>query len=81
MMRKRRRRVFGLLIIPFAALVWCVGWSLCWVGDVKEKLKPKLPSQMEKLTLAAILPHPKLKLRSPGYVAKTQEKIGSTNQT
>ena len=74
-MRKRRRGIFRLLIIPFVVLVWFIGWSLYWVGEAKEKLKPKLPNRVDKLTLAVLLPRLKLKLRNPNYAAEAPEKI------
>jgi hypothetical protein len=33
-------------------------------------------NQIEKLTLATLLPHPKLKLRNRDYSAEAPEKIG-----
>jgi hypothetical protein len=72
---KRRNRIFGLLMIPFAIVVWCVGWGLSWIGEAKVKLKLKLASQTEKLTIAGLLPQPKLKLRNRCYKAEASEKI------
>ena len=66
-----------MLMIPFSVLLWCVGWSLYWIGEAKDKLKPKSPDQMEKLALATLLPYPKLKLGNRGYAAEAPEKIGS----
>lgn len=50
---RKRRRVFGLLIAPFAVLVWLIGWSLYCVGEAKEYLKPKRSNRGEKLALEA----------------------------
>jgi hypothetical protein len=65
-------------MMPFAVLAWCVGWSLYWVGEAKEKLKPKLSNQIEKLAIATLLPHPKLKLTNRDYSIEAPRKIGSS---
>ena len=75
MMRKSRRRLFGLLITPVAVLVWCIGWSFLWIGETKEKLKPKLVAPKGNLTFSVLLPEPKLKTRTQGYAAEAPEKI------
>jgi len=59
---------------PFAALLWCVGWSLYWVGQAEEKLKQRLSNQTEKSTFSALFPHPKLKIRNRGYAGEAPEK-------
>jgi hypothetical protein len=74
-MGKRRRRPLGLLMVPIGALVWCIGWSLLWIGETKEKLKPKLAKQKGNLTFSALLPEPKLKLRNRGLIAEAPETI------
>lgn len=71
--QKRRIRFFRVLMIPVGVLVAFIGWSLCWVGQAEEKLKPKLHNQTEKLTFAVLLPHPKLSIRNHGYATETPE--------
>lgn len=62
-------------MIPFGVFVWCIGWSLLWIGEASAKLKPQLAQQTGKLNFAALLSHPKLKIRNPNYIAETTEKI------
>jgi hypothetical protein len=59
---------------PIAVLVWCIGWSLLWIGETKEKLKPRLVKPKGNLTFSVLLPEPKLKLRNQGYMLKRQKK-------
>ena len=75
MLPKRRRRALGLLMIPFALLIWCVGWNLFWIGEAKQKLRPRSVNQTAKLSLAVLLPQPKLKLRNRECMVKAPEKI------
>jgi len=73
-MHKRRRRLFGLLMIPIGVLVWCIGWSLLWIGETKEKLRPKLVEQKGNLTFSVLLPEAKLNLRNRGHTADAPKK-------
>jgi hypothetical protein len=72
---KRRRRPLGFLMIPIGVLVWCIGWSLLWIGETMEKLKPKLVKPRGNLTFSVLLPEPKLKLRNRGCTTEAPEKI------
>jgi len=45
-----------LLAMPFAVVIWCIGWSLYWIGDRKKKLKPDLSNLKENVTLTVLLP-------------------------
>lgn len=72
---KRRRRPLGLLMIPIEVLVWCIGWSLLWIGETMEKLKPKLVKHRGNLTFSVLLPEPKSKLRIRGRSTEAPEKI------
>jgi hypothetical protein len=62
-------------MVPIGILVWCVGWSFLWIGEAKEKLRPKLAEQKGNLRFSALLPEPKLKLRNRGYTTEAPEKI------
>ena len=73
-MHKRRRRLLGLLLLPIGLLAWCIGWSLLWIGETKEKLKPRLAEHRGNLMFSVRLPEPKLKLRNRAYTAKAPEK-------
>ena len=37
----RRNRVVSFLLMPIAVFLWCIGWSLYWIGVKKETTKPK----------------------------------------
>jgi hypothetical protein len=76
-MYKRRRRLFGLLMVPIGVLAWCIGWSLLWIGETKEKLRPMLVQQKGNLTFSALLPEPKLKLRNQGCTAEAPKNPSS----
>jgi len=73
-MRKRRRRLLGLLMIPIGLFAWCIGWSLFWMGKTKKKLKPLQAEHGGNLTFSVLLPEPKLELRNRGYTAEASEK-------
>jgi len=72
---KRRRGLFGLLMVPVGVLVWCIGWSILWIGEAKEKLRLKVVKENGNPTFSVLLPEPKLKLRNLGYTAEAAEKI------
>jgi flagellar basal body-associated protein FliL len=57
---RKSRRVFVILAMPIVVILWCIGWSLYWIGAKKEKAKPKLANQTENLTLAVLLPEEKI---------------------
>jgi hypothetical protein len=46
--------------MPIAVLLWCIGWSLYWIGPKRETTipKPKLPVQKE---LTIFVPTPEQK--------------------
>ena len=43
-LRPKRRRILALLAMPFAVLIWCMGWGLFWVSEDRRKIKPKVDS-------------------------------------
>jgi hypothetical protein len=52
----RRNKVASLVAMPIAALVWCIGWGLYFVGSKKQttKLKPKLAIHKELVMFVPI---------------------------
>jgi len=44
-----------------AVFIWCLGWSLYWIGKRKEKLKPDLANLKENIALTVLLPERRLK--------------------
>jgi hypothetical protein len=56
----KRNRAASFLLMPIAAFLWCIGWSLYWTGPKRETTipKPKLPVQKE---LTIFVPTPEQK--------------------
>jgi hypothetical protein len=56
----KRNRAVSFLVMPIALLLWCIGWSLYWVGLKRESTipKPKLSVQKE---LVIFVPTPEQK--------------------
>ena len=52
------RNLRSILLIPVAVFLWCIGWSLYWVGIKKETAKQKLSAQKE---LVIFVPAPEQK--------------------
>jgi flagellar basal body-associated protein FliL len=50
----KKKRIFVLLAIPVAAILWCIGWSLYWIGEKKEKSKPAPVNKTRNLTPAIL---------------------------
>jgi len=46
--------------MPIAIFLWCVGWSLYWIGGKKETAKPKMITQANALTFTVILQEQKI---------------------
>lgn len=67
-----RRRAFGLLMIPFAGLVWSIGWSLCWIGEAARNTGFRLALPKDEIVIKSLL-LPKLKLE-PAQVAFDADK-------
>lgn len=43
--RPKRKRMLALLAMPFAVLIWCMGWGLFWVSEDRRKIKPKVTAK------------------------------------
>ena len=54
----KTRNLRNILLMPIVIVLWCIGWSLYWVGLKKETTKPKLSVQKE---LVIFVPAPEQK--------------------
>ncbi len=72
---KKRPKAAVLIMLPFAALVWFVGWSLACIGETKIKLKPALPHRKENLALATLFPKLKFDAGSRSYTVERAERV------
>ena len=54
----RRSKILSFMVLPIAILLWCIGWSLIWIGSKKEpaKIKPfDLRKQLEPTFIVSTL--------------------------
>jgi hypothetical protein len=56
----KTHKLRNILLMPLAVFLWCVGWSLNWIGSKRETTipKPKLSVQKE---LVVYVPTPEQK--------------------
>jgi len=46
-MRGRRRKEVSFLLMPIAIFLWCIGWSLRWIGVKRESKISKVNLQVQ----------------------------------
>ena len=56
----RRSRLVAVLLMPIAVFLWCVGWSLYWIGLSRESLKPRMIREADELSFGVLLPENKV---------------------
>jgi hypothetical protein len=50
----------SFLLMPIAVFLWCIGWSLYWIGSKRETTKPKPILSVQK-ELIIFVPTPEQK--------------------
>jgi hypothetical protein len=58
---RKRNRVVMVLLLPVVAILWLMGWSLCWVGFRKQLVKSAKSKRHEgeDLTFTVLMPEQK----------------------
>jgi hypothetical protein len=56
----KRNRAASFLLMPIGVFLWCIGWSLYWIGSKRETTKPKPKLSVQK-ELVIFVPTPEQK--------------------
>jgi len=59
LMHKLNRAALLFLMLPMVIFIWLIGWSLYWIGSIREVGKPRKIVDQKELTFTVLMPEEK----------------------